>query len=307
MDGAAGVEMIDGKYRFILTIAAKRSFSKAAEDLYISQSHLSHLVASVEKELHIRIFDRSRKPLSLTEDGRIYVEYMEKILALEKGLKEALQKEPTRQEKIIHLGMGPARTPLVAPLVLKYFENHFPDIRIEIVEDNSNEGLLKKVLDGTLQLAFYTSPDPPAEVDRVVLYKELLWLVLPADHLLETDKREDTLYSEDLKKLEQNKFLVLQESYGLGQYAREFFRKYDFHPKKIFTVKNLESLQSLAASGIGITLLPTTWKERSFTEISPQYYKIGEPPFGREIYMIYQKSHELTESEKVVCRLCSHH
>ena len=62
---------------YFLTIASERSVSKAAEKLYVSQSYLSQHIAKLEQQLSVKLFNRNKNPIEITEAGRIYASYLE--------------------------------------------------------------------------------------------------------------------------------------------------------------------------------------------------------------------------------------
>ena len=76
--------MFDGK-EYVYEVYEEKSFSKAAQKLYISQPALSTAIKKVEKKLGRPIFDRSTNPISLTPSGEIYIEAIEKLFALEQN------------------------------------------------------------------------------------------------------------------------------------------------------------------------------------------------------------------------------
>ena len=78
---------------YVLTIARERSFSKASKKLFITQPSLSRSIISIEKELGCKLFDRSAKPLALTEAGELYVSAATRISEIEASFKESVRKK----------------------------------------------------------------------------------------------------------------------------------------------------------------------------------------------------------------------
>ena len=83
--------------KYAYKVCQLRSFSKAAEKLFISQPSLSSTIKKLEKELGFKIFDRSKTPLTLTPEGKIYCEYLEETI---KSETEALQRIKTLKEPV---------------------------------------------------------------------------------------------------------------------------------------------------------------------------------------------------------------
>ena len=75
---------------YIYEVYKEKSFSQAAKNLYLSQPALSATVKKVEKELGVTIFDRSTSPIVLTEEGKVYIESIEKIRAVEEEMNNKL-------------------------------------------------------------------------------------------------------------------------------------------------------------------------------------------------------------------------
>ena len=75
---------------YFITTVREGSISKAAEKLYLSQPYLSQCIARTEKELGVKLFDRSHMPLKLTEAGKIYMRYLESVGVLPGKLQPAV-------------------------------------------------------------------------------------------------------------------------------------------------------------------------------------------------------------------------
>ena len=75
---------------YVYEVYKEKSFSAAAKNLYVSQPALSSSIKKIESRLGITIFDRSSQPISLTDEGKVYVEAIEKIMSIKKGLETRL-------------------------------------------------------------------------------------------------------------------------------------------------------------------------------------------------------------------------
>jgi len=83
MDFSIGVEQMTDYKEYVYAVYTEKSFSKAAQKLFVSQPWLSSTIKKVEQELGLPLFDRSTTPISLTEAGQYYVEGVEKNMAIE--------------------------------------------------------------------------------------------------------------------------------------------------------------------------------------------------------------------------------
>ncbi|MBR3545277.1 MAG: LysR family transcriptional regulator, partial [Oscillospiraceae bacterium] len=78
------------QYRYVLAVVQEQSFSAAAQKLYMTQPALSQAIIKLENQLNIKIFDRSTVPVSLTDEGEVFVEIAKEILECERTLEDRL-------------------------------------------------------------------------------------------------------------------------------------------------------------------------------------------------------------------------
>lgn len=296
--------MSNYKYNYILAIAELKSFSKAADALFVSQPYLSKVVSAIEHELGLKLFDRTCSPLAVTEAGKCYINYIRFVQKAETEMLEKLNEIRQRSLKELPLGMGAPRLPFMLPPLVEYLTRLYPEVKLNVTGENSNSVLAEKVENGSLDLAFYTSPKIPPSVSHVFLNKERLFLILPSNDGLSSITLESKILSvEDLGILKNYRFIVLTKAHGMGLHARNMLDKYHITPKSLYEVGGLETAHRLAATGFGATIIPETWKDRIRLSVDPIYFQIGSPALTRDVVMIYKKGRALSPVEKTVCRL----
>ncbi len=158
-----------------IKITAKlRSVSKAAEKLSISQPALSAHIKKIEEENGIIIFDRTRKPLTLTEQGRVYLKYSEKKDALEKELKKEISDLNGLKTGDLVIGGASAFNSIYLPRAVKLFAQKYPGIKTVIIDDRVPE-IERRTLEGEIDL-FLTPPR--------ISHREIMSEVLFDDRIL---------------------------------------------------------------------------------------------------------------------------
>ena len=296
--------MSNFKYQYILAIAELQSFSKAADALLVSQPYLSKVVSAIEHELGVKLFDRSRSPLTVTEAGKCYIEYIKIVLDAEKHMLDqisAIQKLPKKE---LALGMGRPRVPLMLPPLVERMARIYPDVKLNVSGEGSKSVLAEKVVNGSLDLAFFTSPIIPPSVSHVFLGSELIIMVLPSNEGISPQAvKTGILEPEDLNILKSCRFILLTETHGMGLHARRMLDMFHIAPKSLYEVSGLEEAHRLAATGFGAAVIPESWVNRIKLAAEPFYYRIGHPPLTRDVVMIYKKGRTLSQVEKTVCRL----
>ena len=291
------------KYRYILTIAEQRSFSKAAETLFVSQPYLSKLVKNIEEELGAEIFDRSSSPLSLTPAGKCYVEYIKELLYSEQKLKFRIGEIAKHLSGRLIIGIPQTLGSYLLPYTLENFRKLYPRIEI-IVEELSNQQLLERVLNNSLDLCCIGFPKIPNEIDYVVLKQEKIVMVLPPNHPLGDEKAKGKIINpypfpaDRMKQLSHEKFILLTKSQGMGSISRQIFEKYDITPDVFMETRNIETAYRLAASSIAITFTPEVCMLYFRYDDEPYYYTIGVPPFQRSVVMAFKRGRLLSNTEK---------
>ena len=144
-------------YRIFYETARYRSFSTAAGRLYISQSAISQCIHQLEDDLNVQLFVRTRKGVSLTNEGKLL------FLTVENAI-HSIEQGESQLERLRHLESGELRIAagdtITTHFLLKYLEDFhatYPDIRIEMANSYSSQ-MLTLVKEGKADLAFVNMP-----------------------------------------------------------------------------------------------------------------------------------------------------
>ncbi len=122
---------------YVYTVYQEGSFSKAAEKLFLTQPALSISIQKIEHAIGMPLFDRSRRPLQLTEAGIIYVDTVKKMLLLEQEQQQRLNDIQELVTGTIQLGGSHYLNAYILPEILAGFSGKYPGIRLEIMEAGS--------------------------------------------------------------------------------------------------------------------------------------------------------------------------
>ena len=136
---------------YVLAVYRQKSFSKAAQELYISQPSLSATIKRLEAKLGSPIFDRSTNPVSLTEIGAEYVRQAMEIQQLEENFQKYLYDHLNMLAGTVRIGGSNLFASFILPSMISRFKQRYPQIAFEIVED-STQNLITLLVQGTLDL-----------------------------------------------------------------------------------------------------------------------------------------------------------
>lgn len=131
-----GVYMFQGM-EYIYEVYKEKSFSKAAAALFISQPSLSANVKRVENRIGYPIFDRSTKPLQLTEVGKHYIQAVEKVMDIENNLENYLLDLGNLKTGTLNVGGSNFFSSWILPPLIADFSQKFPHVQISLVEEST--------------------------------------------------------------------------------------------------------------------------------------------------------------------------
>ncbi len=271
--------------QYVLAVAEHKNFTLAAEKSFVTQPTLSMQVQKLEDELDILIFDRSKKPISVTEVGKKIVAQAKNIVNEAERIKDIVDQEKGFIGGDYTLGIIPTIMPTLLPMFLKNFINKYPKVNL-IIKEQSTENLIRNIQDGHIDAAIAATP---LEIEYIVerpLYYEPFVGYVPNGHRLSSSKQ---LVPEDL---DVSDILLLQD----GHCFREGVLNLCKTPKKIgedhFELQSgsFETLINLANEGLGMTLLPflNTLELDKEKKNNLKYFK--DPSPAREVSLIYHKS-----------------
>jgi LysR family hydrogen peroxide-inducible transcriptional activator len=233
--------------RYFLRVAERGNFTRAAEELNISQPALSRSIQKLEEELGQPVFERKTRSVALTDAGTLLQARAQQILALIEDTKAEISDDGRSGQ--IRIGAIPTIAPFFLPNLLRQFSNEFPAASI-IVQEDTTDHLLKRCTQGEIDLAILALPVPAKYLEIEELFQEELLLVLPPDHPL-VNKPQIRLT--DIKSLP---FVLLDEAHCLSDNIVSFCRQRSVHPVAVEQTSQLAMVQELVSLSHGISMIP---------------------------------------------------
>ena len=163
---------------YVLTLEKYRNFSKAAEELGISQPALSTFLTNLERSLGTQLFNRSAKPMSLTDAGELYVRKARQVMRLKDEFDLELAHLVKGRSARIHVGVQHIRAPHIVPPLMMAQHQSFSNLEI-ILHEGPGEDLYKMLREGQLDLLFANTRGDQPGWDALPLFNERLLLVVP--------------------------------------------------------------------------------------------------------------------------------
>ncbi|MCA9041400.1 MAG: LysR family transcriptional regulator [Planctomycetaceae bacterium] len=237
--------------RYFLKVAERGSFTRASEELLISQPALSRSIQKLEDELGQPVFERKTRSVSLTEAGTLLQARAQQILQIIDDTKAEISDDG--QSGRIRLGVIPTIAPYFLPDFLQQFASDYPSAQL-IVQEETTEKLLKSCTQGEIDIGILALPVPAKYLEIEELFEEELFLVLPPGHPL-TQKKNIKLTD-----VEPYPFVLLDEAHCLSDNIMSFCRQKSMQPVALERTSQLATVQELVALKHGVSMVPAMAK-----------------------------------------------
>lgn len=255
--------------RYFLKAAEREGFTRAAEELGVSQPALSRAIANLESELGQPVFERQGRKVALTDAGRLLQSRAQQVVTLIEETKNEITDDG--ESGRLRIAAIPTIAPYFLPGVLREFSREHPRASVLIQEDVT-ENALRKCAQGEVDAVILALPVPARNMEVEELFEEELILVLPTEHPLA--KKRTIL----LKDIEPYPFVLLDEAHCLTDSIISFCRQSSFHPIAVERTNQLTTVQELVALGHGISMIPAMARQldtsdrriyRSLSDVRP--------------------------------------
>ncbi len=153
--------------RYFLTVAEKLSFTKAAAELRVAQPALSRQVRDLEEEIGVQLLNRSPNGVTLTQEGRFYLDEVRELLRLSTEAVERVQAFSRGQRGELHIGYAPTPTVEILPRALDAFQSEFPNVHVQL-HDASRRELVDGLKSGVFEIALMPEVTAPGIVFEAV-------------------------------------------------------------------------------------------------------------------------------------------
>ena len=233
--------------RYFLKVAEQQNFTRASEELGITQPALSRSIAKLEVELRQPIFERQTRNVALTDAGRLLQPRAEQILALVDDTLAELTDDG--ESGCVRVGAIPTIAPFFLPTALRRFSDQCPLAKVVAFEETTDK-LLHRCSQGEVDVALLAAPISTQYLESEPLFEEELLLVLPAGHQLANKKQIS------VSDLHDHPFVLLDETHCLSGAVVAFCRQRSFQPVTVEHTSQLATVEELVALGHGVSLIP---------------------------------------------------
>lgn len=233
-------------------VAKHLHFRKAAEELHMAQPPLSQAIKRLEEMLDVQLFERTKKHVKLTSAGAVFLSETEKTLAQAKRAEEMARAADHGSIGKLAIGFVGSATYNVLPVLLRDFHDSHPNVELELNEMTTLQQF-KALAQGRIQVGFLRPPLPfdKSLSTRILTHERLLPIFPQEHHLLEKAKLS-------LADLAEESLITFPAAAVPSVFTQIMLacKEAGFAPNVTQTALQIQTMISLVASGIGISLVP---------------------------------------------------
>lgn len=229
-------------------VARRLSYSRAAEELYISQPAVSKRVQELEKALGTQLFYRQGRRISLTDAGRVVYDYAQKIFSLTDEVGRTLRELESLERGVLRLGASSTAGIYLLPSLLGVFKKEFPGVEIELDIANSQQ-VITRVLRSELNLGLISSTTVPPGLQWQPFGADELTLIVATEHPFaqQDEVSASALTGETL--------LLRERGSGTREWLERELERLDCRPKRVIEISNTEAIKRAAAANLGVAFV----------------------------------------------------
>lgn len=283
---------------YVYRVYQEKSFSKAAESLFLTQPALSMAIRKVEDSLGMPIFDRSIRPMGLTPAGEAYIAYIEHCYYLEQEFHQQMQDIREVNTGSVRVGGSHYINAYILPSILSGFTREHPRIQIDLVESSS--AVLSQMLGRReVDITFNCNPKFMEDFERYPAFEDHLLLAVPKALSINEKHAGSSLTADDvaggrhlrpdcpcvsLDAFRSLDFILLNSGNNLHDRAKQLFQEAGFHPNIKMELSQLVTAYHLAEASLGAAFVSDRLVLHGENNLC--YYKLDSALTTRMFYML---------------------
>lgn len=234
--------------KYFLSIVQMGSYTLAADELFVSQSYLSKQILALEKKIGYPLIDRTKRKISLTPVGEIFVKYANRFIETQKDFQEEVEE---------YAKTAVAFSIVAIPVIAQYgisayiaeFRRDYPNINFYF-EEREASTIIPLLENRQFDLAFIRNHYiDESKISLVDIFTDRLLVILPVGHPLSSHN------SISLPELAHENFVMFEKGTVVHELTTDVCRKAGFEPTITYTSIHVESIVSLVANKIGVALV----------------------------------------------------
>ena len=243
--------MSDRRLQVFHAVARHKSFTRAAEQLCMTQPAVTFQVKQLEQQFNVRLFERNHGRVTLTQAGRLVLDYAERILRLSGEMESRISELTGAMAGVLALGASMTIAEYILPQILGEFKALHPEVQARMMVANSDT-IGSRVADHTLDLGFIESPSRQPGVEIEPVCDDELVLVCAPRHPLAR------LSTVEPGRVAAEPYVSRETGSGTREFADQCFREAGIPPEELDVIMELgspEAIKGVVETGIAVTVM----------------------------------------------------
>ncbi|WP_338448528.1 LysR family transcriptional regulator [Niallia oryzisoli] len=262
------------------TVAKYQSFTKASEELNLSQPALSRSILRLEEEIGVPLFERKSRGVVLNQYGKVFLKVTNQVLSEMKEGKQKIHDMVDPNYGTISLAFIQTLGSSFVPDLISDFQKEFPNIHFRLSQNISSK-ILKGVEDATIDIGFCSPLEPHEGLCSLPVLSEELFLIVPAGHRLAGKEQVN------LSEVADDPFIFFKPQTALHDLIQNLCIEAGFHPRKIFEGYEERTVSDLVKANMGVAIVPYI---PNLDESKISMIRVQSPPCFRVIQMVWRKN-----------------
>lgn len=266
------------KFKIFKKVVELGGFTKAGEELGMTQSAVSHAIHALEIELGFILINRSRGQITLTREGQMLIDYVYALIAAEDRLLNQINSIKQIETGTIRIGSFTSASSRLLPDILSSFDRAFPEIQVEIVEDGY-DALKKALEEGIVDVAFLETQYADTQHYVLPYFRDEIIAIVPSQY--ELSNEEDF----NLEKLAEYPFIMPDND--SDTFLHRLFEKNHVKPNLKYKVLLMSTVFSMVEKGLGMSIVPESTLNKTLYDFD--IFSLSDP-VHRQINIVAMKA-----------------
>ena len=271
-----------------LEIVRLKSFSKAAQTCYRTQPAISAQIRQLEHELKAELFERFGSRISLTTAGKVFAEYAERMMDLQRQAKNALNELETIPRGELVIAANEATCIYVLPSVFAGYKSQFPGIQLQVNRSYGSR-VVESVMENVADFGLTQLPVGEKKVQVVEIYRDEIRCVVPASHTLASYEH---VTCEDVAPFS----LLLPQTGVTRRRLNAWFERVEDELQVSMELDSTETMKRFVMAGLGVSFIAAANCREEVEAGLLKAIPLAPEPMNRKLGLIYRKDKALSKA-----------
>ncbi len=275
----------DTRLRVFYSVAKHLSFTRAAEELYLTQPAVTFQIRQLEEHFNTRLFDRHHNRISLTDAGQLVFNYSDRILELYRETEKAINEMTGVTRGVVKLGATTTLGEYLLPQILSGYHEVFPGVQVRLTVHNTRM-VVRKLEDATIDIGMVEGPVNNKNITVSPCMEDELVLIMAPNHPL---AKLDEI---PIHRLKEYPFVSREEGSGTRAVIADLLGKYGIQYDQLDMILEMgatESVKLAVEGGVGFSIVSLIALRKELALSSLVIRRLKEGPLKRRLNFVYPK------------------